>query len=339
MKMNANNEPDNMKDPAQPKENDRKQAFVEQIRSGKILRSNKFWLVVIAILFLAFISANSNASGSKSKLNAQIRRLTTETDALNTAIDEYTRELEEQKRMEDAALTQEEEELARNDAKVQGAEVARLQNVYLSIDEKYIPQLDAALGDDEQSRSIISDMNAEITANKNSLDPCFDDKGKRDGKGKWYNYNTNGIAGSWEFATNASFRGDTTEALWLCYSKDDHTLLAYATSKYNANTKLFGEVSIQLTSYAESHVKSDPDPSQASDQSLIDQMKGLVDDGTIQPNTPPADQPFGQDTIDNNNDMQDARDAYKDAVKNGEVDGEGYDENYNIGLGGQEPSL
>lgn len=313
--------------------------YKEKLKNGGFLRSNKFWVVVLVALFMVFISVNSNTSGSKSRLTAQIRRTQADTDKLTEAVDELTRELKEQQRMEELALTEDEEELARNDAKVQGAEVARLQNVYLSIDETYIPQMDAAIGDEDASREITGKMAAEISANKEELAKSFDDDGVRDGQGIWYSYNTNGVPGRWEFATNASFKGNTTKALWLCYS-DDRMLLAYATSDYNADTKLFGTVTVRLTSYAEANVRSDIDPSKpVGDKSLTEQMQDLVDQGVITSDTPPADQPFGQDTIDTNNEIQDARDAYKESVKNGSIDGEGYDPNYDVGLpGSHDPS-
>lgn len=327
----------------------------KEAKSKGFFRSTKFWIILIIVLFILFISANNKMSGQRTRLQSQIRHTNTEISKLNTAVDDLKIEMEEQAKIDALTLSNEEEDLARNDAKVQGAKVADLQNEYLSIDEEYIPQImeiESALQElnkkeedseirqkkgelEQQEKELDTAKYNEITEVKGKLDPYFDDNGKRAGKGSWYGYNVNGIPGNWEFATNATFKGNTTRVLWLCYS-DDRQLLAYATSRYNADTKLFSDVSIMLTSYAEANINSDDDMLKGSTEelSVTEQLQKLAESGDVTINTPPADEEFDQETIDMNNDVVGAREEYKQKVANGEVEGEEFSTDYITGLQG-----
>lgn len=327
----------------------------KEAKSKGFFRSTKFWIILIIVLFILFISANNKMSGQRTRLQSQIRHTNTEISKLNTAVDDLKIEMEEQAKIDALTLSNEEEDLARNDAKVQGAKVADLQNEYLSIDEEYIPQImeiESALQElnkkeedseirqkkgelEQQEKELDTAKYNEITEVKGKLDPYFDDNGKRAGKGSWYGYNVNGIPGKWEFATNATFKGNTTRVLWLCYS-DDRQLLAYATSRYNADTKLFSDVSIMLTSYAEANINSDDDMLKGSTEelSVTEQLQKLAESGDVTINTPPADEEFDQETIDMNNDVVGAREEYKQKVANGEVEGEEFSTDYITGLQG-----
>lgn len=327
----------------------------KEAKSKGFFRSTKFWIILIIVLFILFISANNKMSGQRTRLQSQIRHTNTEISKLNTAVDDLKIEMEEQAKIDALTLSNEEEDLARNDAKVQGAKVADLQNEYLSIDEEYIPQImeiESTLQElnkkeedseirqkkgelEQQEKELDTAKYNEITEVKGKLDPYFDDNGKRAGKGSWYGYNVNGIPGKWEFATNATFKGNTTRVLWLCYS-DDRQLLAYATSRYNADTKLFSDVSIMLTSYAEANINSDDDMLKGSTEelSVTEQLQKLAESGDVTINTPPADEEFDQETIDMNNDVVGAREEYKQKVANGEVEGEEFSTDYITGLQG-----
>lgn len=327
----------------------------KETKSKGFFRSTKFWIILIVVLFILFISANNKMSGQRARLQSQIRHTNTEIGKLDTAVTDLKAEMEEQAKIDALTLSNEEEDLARNDAKVQGAKVADLQNEYLAIDEEYIPQImeiESALQElskkeedaeirqkkgelEQQEKELDAAKYNEITEVKGKLDPYFDDNGKRAGKGSWYGYNVNGIPGEWEFATNATFKGNTTRVLWLCYS-EDRQLLAYATSRYNADTKLFSDVTIMLTSYAEANINSDSDMLKGSTEelSITEQLQQLAESGEVKNNTPPADEEFDQETIDMNNDVVGAREEYKQKVANGEVEGEEFSTNYITGLQG-----
>lgn len=280
-----------------------------------IFRKNKFWIGLIVVLFFVFISVNSNATSTKTQLTVKLKRMTTETSNLNTAIEKVKADLEEQARIDAIKMTEEEEELAMNDAKVQGARVADLQNRYRKYD----------VGDQE-----FSDI-------KKSLAACFG-KDAEKGQTEWYiitkneDGKWNGIPGTWEFVSNASFKGTISDVLWLCYADDDHSLLAYCTAKYDATTKLFTKVNWKMTRYAASNIGTDEDIANAGHiSSIMDSFDDLIDQG-IGGNTPSADKDFDEETINNNNDAYNTRSDYENAVSHGEVKGEEYNPNYNIGL-------
>lgn len=278
-------------------------------QKGDIFRQNKFWVIVGCILFVIFISVNSNAAKARTQLTVQLKRATAETESLNSAIAEVKADLDEQARINSIKLTKEEEELARNNAVEKGVHVATLQNAYRYLD----------VAEDYQA----------FTNNKNSLDICFGDNDKN-ARTEWYS-SISGIPGEWEFASKASFKGNTANVLWLCYSDEDHTLLAYCTAKYNADTKLFTDVEWKMTSYAVANIKSDGDTVSDTEQisSIQDALQSLADDESIDI----PDDELDDETIDMNNEVSESRDLFKNAVADGEVDGEEYDDNYNVGLG------
>lgn len=336
-----------------------KDKFKKEAKEKGFFRTTKFWIILIIVLFIMFLSANNKMSAKSARLQSQIRHTNTEIGKLDTAVTDFKIELDEQAKIDSITLSQEEEDLARNDAKVQGAMVADLQNKYLEIDKEYMPQIieiEAELNDlnekedtsenrtkinelEQKEKDLDSAKYSENTEVKGRLDAYFDENGKRSGKGIWYSYNTTGIPGKWEFATNATFKGSTTRVLWLCYAKD-RSLLAYATSKYNADTKLFSDVIIDLTSYAEANINNDSDmieKSAGNDEnlSIAEQLQKLVEDGELLPSTDPADQEFDQETIDTNNELSDTRDEYEGLVSSGQVEGEEYNTNYITGLPGQ----
>lgn len=284
-----------------------KDKFKAQMKDGGIFRKNKFWIVTAVILFLIFISVNSNMSNAKTQLTVQIKRAKAETEELNAAIAEVKADLEEQARIDSIKLTQEEEELARNNAIEQGTLVATLQNAYRYLD-------------------LTEDYEA-FTNNKNSLDICFGDNDKN-ARTEWYS-SISGIPGTWEFASKASFTGNTAKVLWLCYADEDRTLLAYCTAKYNADTKLFTNVEWKMTGYASAHISSDDDSNTSTEQitSVQDALKQLAEESGIS-----TDGEFDEDTINTNNELSNTRDSYKESVKNGDVEGEEYDNNYDVGL-------
>ena len=301
MKVNTNQKPE--KEPSAKKlaeqnangGNVYKEAFkgyADKLRDGSLFAQNKFWIVVCAVLFLVFLSVNSNGSNAKTQLTVQLKRTASEITKLNGAIEEVKADLEEQARIDSVKLTQEEEELARNNAIEQGVYVATLQNAYRSLD-------------------LATNYDA-FTNNKNQLDACFGSNDKN-ARVEWYS-SVSGIPGKWEFVSKASFSGDAAKVLWLCYADEDHTLLAYCTAKYNAGTKLFTNVEWKLTSYAMAHIGTDTKTDNNGEQitSIPDALKNLAGE-----ENPIAPDGFSEETIQNNNEVSETRDSYKDSAANG----------------------
>lgn len=300
--------------------------YLEDIKNGKLLRQNKFWIVVCVILFVVFISTNSKVSNQKTHLIMELNKITKETADLENATKELKADLEEQARIESAKLTQEEEQLARNNAIEQGVLVAKLQNEYYDIELPKTPSEDA---DEEQQAAYRQAMNVyseNVKDNAAALDAYFGPNDKN-ARAPWYNYREPvGISGTWEFVSKASFKGNIMQVLWLCYSNDQHVLLSYCTAVYNADSKLFSDVTCMMTQYAQSHLSTDDaEPMTDSEQimSITDKLKELANSSDFQPS-------------DLNEEIQgelsETRDSYKQAVANGEVEDEEYDPNYNIGL-------
>lgn len=308
-------------------------AYRDKFKASGLLQTNKFWIILLVVLFFVFLSVNSNASKWKNQLTVKLNRTMAETENLNGAIADVKADLEEQARIDSIMLSNDEEELARNDAKVQGNQVAYLQNKFYSF------RVPADPNDSEATKTYIAEMND----NKKELDPYFDENGKRLGKSMWYSYgvgNNNGVPGKWEFATNASFKGDTVKVLWFCYANDpknptDHSLLAYTTAEYSASTKLFTNVVTKTTSYAEAKATGDnafvPNDDETSvleqfQGVTLDQFQRVAEENGV--HTPPADEEYI-------NEAAESRDDYKNKAANGEVPGEEYNINYNKGLPNQ----
>lgn len=285
--------------------------------SNGILHRNRFWLIVTGILLFLSVAVNTRAGNTRMQLKEQLRRVESEISSLNGVIEEVKNDLEEQARIEAAKLTDEEEELARNNAEAQGAHVAYLQNEYGKINV------------DDPSFS------EKMSKNKTELELCFDDNGSANGAAVWYPYYDSGVFGNWEFVTTAPFYGNTAQMLWLCYADDperpqDHSLLAYCTADYNAEDRLFTNVDIKTTRYADINGGTDPEYVDATEMSIQDQLKALKTDV----NTPNADEPFDPETVDINNEVSETRKSYKDAAADGELEDEEYDSRHNVGLGG-----
>ena len=315
---------------------DYRDKWKEQSKKGNgILQNNKFWIVVCVVLFLMFISANSKIGGTKTRYLSQIKRINTEATNLQDAVEELRLELEEQAKIDAIKLTEEEEELARNNAEAQGAHVAYLQNKYSSIpalkdQSEYETEDEWKEARNEQQKAY-NDIKAELVA-------CFDSNSGIS-NWQWYTCGVDGIPGEWEFVTNASFKGNTSKSLWLCYANDpsnqnDHSMLAYCTATYNADTKLFSNMTVKLTSYAEANSnKYDPEYEDRDQMSIQEQLNALAEQGTTKVE---GGDSFGDTETVNEND--DARQSYKEKVANGEAEGEEYDSNYDLGLNGSDDS-
>lgn len=225
----------------------------DKIKAKGLLQQNKFWIIVCVVLFFIFISVNSKVSNEKTQLTVKLNRLTKETEDRSTALEQLKIELEEQARIDALKLDEEEEELAKNNAIDQGVHVADLQNMYKKLDAATNPEM--------------------FRDNKDALDICFGDDDKN-ARTPWYS-SAGGISGTWEFASKASFVGETARVLWLCYSDDDHTLLAFCTAKYNARTKLFSNVEWNMTAYAIANIRADEeyDDEMGEFTSLLDTLK------------------------------------------------------------------
>lgn len=284
----------------------------ELIRDGGLFRMNRFWIVCAALLGIILLSVNSSYNSTKMQLTLKIKRITSSIGDYELAIADVKKDLEEQARINSIKLTEEQEELARNNAIEQGVKAAMLQNAYRNLDkntdrEKY-------------------------TENMNQLAACFDQVNGSKGQTVWYP-SANAIPGTWEFASKAPFYGNTANVLWLCYADEDHTLLAYCTATYNASTQLFSGVEWKLTRYAESHIAAAGEGT-ANDgkiSSVTDALKDLAESGQLGDIPDTGSGPDGGMSGENNG-LSDVRETYKDAVANGDVDGEEYDERYNTGL-------
>lgn len=289
-----------------------KEEYAKKLNMASLLRSNKFWIAVLVVLFFVFLSVNSNSTKARNQLTVQYNRTSNEVDKLTTAVTELKMELDEQARIDSVVMSNEEEELARNDAKVQGAQVAYLQNKFGEVkvtDPELVKKKD------------------EI---KKELDPYFSEDAKRLGKGAWYPFLEGGIPGKWEFASNASFKGNTMKVLWFFYANDpenpdDHSMLAYCTAVYHADDGLFYDVEIKTTSYAEANASRDEEEyvPNNDEESIMEQLQSLAGEGS----TPPADEDYVDEATE-------GRDEYKDKAAHGEIEGEEYDNRYNPGLGG-----
>ena len=289
------------------------------LRNTDMFNHNKFWIIVIVILFFVFISVNSRAAGTKNQLTVQLKRAVTETEKLNTAIDEVKTDLEEQARIDSIKLTEDEEELARNNAIEQGTNVANWQNAYRSLD--------------------IQENYQAFTDNKNALDACFGDNDKN-ARTPWSTKLPSTIPGTWEFVTKASFSGNTAKVLWLCYADEDNTLLAYCTAKYNADTELFTNVDLKITAYAQANLGTDDDEAvnDMEQSASITDMINSLQNSDIESESPAADEEFNEETIEINNELFDSRSSLKDAAASGELEGDGYSQGYDIGLPDSEES-
>lgn len=288
--------------------------YADKWKNDGIFKQNKFWFGVALVLFMIFLSVNSNANNTRTHLMVQLKRTTADTESLNNAIAETKADLEEQAKIDSVKLTEEEEELARNDAKAQGQHVAYLQNRYLELD--------------------ISDP--DFNKNKNELNDCFD-KDSQNWRVPWYSPTQNpetkewdGIIGKWEFVTNASFKGNTADVLWLCYADDpnhpnDHSLLAYCEAKYNADTGLFSKVDCKLTGYANANIGTDGQYNVNDSRSWAEQIKDSVDQGVITP-------PDNNNSVSSNDAVSEVRQSYRKSVANREIEGVEYDHNYDPGL-------
>lgn len=293
--------------------------YAEKAKSGNggILRKNKFWIVVCIILFVVFISVNSRTSREKMQLSVRLSDLTKETSSLIGATDEVKADLEEQARVESVQMEKEEEEKAKNNATEQGVLVAKLQNDYQEI------QPPAATEDVEQSKEATTAYIQAMNKKKDELGVFFgpDDQNART---PWYSYvDPVGIPGTWEFASKAPFRGTKAQVLWLCKSEDG-MLLSYCIASYDAETKLFTKVDWKLTQYAQVNMGTDEEIPEGSDVGSVTE----IPDDVISP----SDVEAAEQDMETTEGLSDTRTSWKEKVANGEIEGEEYDENNNIGL-------
>lgn len=273
-----------------------KEKWKTQIMEGGLFRKNKFWIVLGIVLLVVFLSANSSANNKKTRLTMQLKAATVQTGQYENAIEEVKADLEEQARINSVKLDEEQEELARNNAVEQGVYVASLQNMYKNLDIQ--TQRDA------------------INNNKKALAECFGPNEKNAGT-PWYP-STGCIPGTWEFASRASFLGDSAKVLWLCYADEDHSLLAYCSADYSAVTKLFTNMDYRLTRYAEMHIQTDDTPQESQEQilSIQEMLQQLAGDDI------PEDPGFDADA---NNSLYENRESDRQSAAEG---GEEYDDNY-----------
>lgn len=293
-------------------------AYRDKFKQANVFQTNKFWIIVIIILFFVFISTNSNVSSTKNQLTVKLNKAVTKTATYTGAIDDIKQQLEEDARIEAAQLTQEQEELAKNDAKVQGAQVAYLQNKYATVT---VPDQNK-YKEESEYKTAMNNYYEKVNNIKSELGQYFDSDAQAKGKSAWYAYSSI-LPGTWEFATNASFSGDTSKVLWLCYSSDtgDHSLLAYCTATYNATTQVFSNIVIKTTTYTETTAAklTATEATNNDETSIVDSVNSIVDeinslDSIVDTVTPTYEE---SDTWDNG--VSDGRDAYKDMVENGQI--------------------
>lgn len=268
-------------------------------------KTTKFLIIVLVLLFFVFIFVNFNVNRTKNQLIVQLHRTTTQVGQLESAIDEVTQQLEEDAHIEVIALTEEEEVLESDDEVSLCEYVAYLQNQY-----RYVPI----------DNPDFVDKMGNISS---KLYPCFDEN-DMSGRSMWYPYVDDGVPGTWEFASNTSSQDGTSKVLWLCYADDpdnpnDHSLLSYCTSTYNADTQLFTDTVVEITSYAlnVAMVKTGSPNSVEDLTEIADIADAINHTDTVDNVTPPADQEYV-------NEASTTREDYKNKVANGEIEWEEY---------------
>lgn len=278
-----------------------------------LMRQNKFWIAICIVLFVVFLSVNSNMNNIKTELTIRLRNIESDTASLKGAISEVEADLEEQEKIKANMLSDEEKEAAYEDAVEKGELVAELQNKYKEMNA--------------------SDNQDEYEANVEALDKCFDEDGK-EFRVRWYS-DDEAIPGTWQFESKAAFSGKNTKVLWLCYADDGSTLLAYCTAVYNADTKLFSKVDKKLTRYAEANIGTDDGAAANTNDmnSMVGSLKTLVEDGTLEA----GDEEVTDETIEQSNEMSQSRESLKSAVEGGEIEGDNYDPRYETGLDSSSP--
>lgn len=301
MKVNMNKTPDT-KPEVKKKPDDKTPEPVKKITFQELIRTNKFWIVLSVILFFVFLFVNGNMNSAKTYYTVTLRNLKSDTAELESAIDDVKAKLDEKAKIEAVTLTQEEEQSANNNAAEQGELVAKLQNTYKTTD--------------------VSDSPDEFNANVEALNNCFDDTSK-DARVPWYGGDEY-VPGTWEFASKASFTGNTAKVLWLCKSDKDGILLAYCIATYSAETKLFSGVEYKMTKYAEASANPNAEDTTNGVASIIDSLKKMVKNGEIESD----DGELDKKDIKANNEVATNRNSLKDAAKE-----EGkYDSRYDIGI-------
>lgn len=308
--------------------------YAEKMKKDKkpadLLRSNKFFIILLVLLFFVFVAVNSRVNNTNVRLRAQIQATTKQINDLTEATEEERARQEEQERIDAAELTEEQEEVAMNDAKTQGSMVAYLQNQFTVYSDAYQESLEE--GDDPTEA--MDAYRENINTNQTELEAYFDKNGQTNGLTSWSSILSTTIPGTWEFATNAAFKGETAVVLWFCYANDpdnpeDRSLLGYCTADYDVNTKLFTNVDVQVTRYAQAHAANDSETAPNEDeQPIVEQLQELSKESWVNDTS----EDFDQETLDENAALSDTRESYQEAVANGETDAE-YDPNYEIGLG------
>lgn len=193
------------------------------------MKNQKRWAVLLLSLSLGCGALFFGMNGKLSHL----RELEQQN---NGTISELESAIKEQKQLAnktpDVTLSDEEQKTVLSAATELGKNVASYQNAYASLN----PTKDADA----------------FQANVEAMSACL---GSEDQKARVPWYATGGIAGTWEFVSDAEFQKDQAHVLWLCRSQSGE-LLAYATAVYQEAENCFTDVSYQLSMLANRNMES-----------------------------------------------------------------------------------
>lgn len=247
------------------------------------MRNQKVWAVLLLVLS---IGCGALFFGMNGKLS-HLRELEQQNKGTISELEAAIKEQEQQaNKTPDVTLSEEEQNTVLSAATELGETVAKYQNAYASLN----PTTDTAA----------------FQANVEQMSACL---GKEDENARVPWYATGGIAGTWNFVSDAEFQNDQAQVLWLCRSQSGE-LLAYATAVYNASENVFEDVQYQWSMLANRNMKSsgEGEKTQITLEGLgdtIDKIKD-ADVGEVR-----------EQTDEELNDVKDAQEALRNSMMEG----------------------
>lgn len=247
------------------------------------MRNQKVWAVLLLVLS---IGCGALFFGMNGKLS-HLRELEQQNNGTISELEAAIKEQEQQaNKTPDVTLSEEEQNTVLSAATALGETVAKYQNAYASLN----PTTDTAA----------------FQANVEQMSACL---GKEDENARVPWYATGGIAGTWNFVSDAEFQNDQAQVLWLCRNQSGE-LLAYATAVYNASENVFEDVQYQWSMLANRNMKSsgEGEKNQITLEGLgdtIDKIKD-ADVGEVR-----------EQTDEELNDVKDAQEALRNSMMEG----------------------
>lgn len=247
------------------------------------MRNQKVWAALLLVLTLSCGVVIFGMNANLSRLREQERQNKGTISELQEAIDEQEQQAQ---KTPDVTLSEEEQTTVLSAATELGKTVAEYQNKYASLNPT-------------------TDLEA-FQANVEQMGACLGAE-DQDARVPWYA--TGGIAGTWEFVSDAAFQKDQAHVFWLCRSQSGD-LLAYATAVYQKEEHCFTDVSYQLSMLANRNMESsgEGEKNRVTLEGLgdtIDQIKD-ADVGKVR-----------EQTDEELNDVKDAQDALRKSMTEG----------------------